>query len=239
MRGQTRNRLSPRYSKPYSLTCPVIAIDNSPVRLACARENARIYGVEEHIEFVLADFVEWAKSRVGTPEAAGIEVVFMSPPWGGIDYRDTDEQQQQQTPRSGSERAGNDSSLIESSEAVVDEQSSNTQSTTDNQQQKKTKKQRTSGAAVVVGCAAAASETGDSMYACYGLDKLQPLHGKELFQIARSLTKNVAYYLPRNLDIHEAASLVASEDERVEVEEEWMGSKLKALCLYYGDLVNT
>lgn len=74
-----------------------------------------------------------------------------------------------------------------------------------------------------------------SAYASYPLSRLLPKHGKELFDISRKLTKNIAYFLPRNLDIHEAAALVDTS-ERVEVEEEWMGSKLKALTLYYGDL---
>jgi trimethylguanosine synthase len=74
-----------------------------------------------------------------------------------------------------------------------------------------------------------------SMYASYPLSRLLPKHGKVLFDISRKLTKNIAYFLPRNLDIHQAAALV-DPSEKVEVEEEWMGSKLKALTLYYGDL---
>lgn len=79
------------------------------------------------------------------------------------------------------------------------------------------------------------SKSTVSAYASYPLSKLLPRHGKELFDISRKLTRNIAYFLPRNLDIHEAAALV-SPSEKVEVEEEWMGSKLKALTVYYGDL---
>lgn len=79
------------------------------------------------------------------------------------------------------------------------------------------------------------SVSPSSAYASYPLSRLLPKHGKELFDISRKLTKNIAYFLPRNLDIHEAAALVDPR-EKVEVEEEWMGSKLKALTLYYGDL---
>lgn len=156
----------------------VIAIDTSATRLACARANARIYGVEQNIEFIQADFVEWAKSRStdASKSQEPIDVVFMSPPWGGIDYR---------------------------VEEPTSEGSIGTQPA--------------------------------GPYSTYGLSKLAPLHGKALFELARGLTPNVAYYLPRNQDIHEAAALV-SETEKVEIEEEWMGSKLKAVCIYYGEL---
>lgn len=38
----------------------VIAIDIDPVKLHCAKNNARIYGVEHKIEFILGDFFELA-----------------------------------------------------------------------------------------------------------------------------------------------------------------------------------
>lgn len=69
----------------------------------------------------------------------------------------------------------------------------------------------------------------------YPLAALAPLHGKELFGLARAITRDVAYYLPKNADLDECAAL-ADEGERVEVEEEWMGGKLKAITLLYGGL---
>lgn len=57
----------------------VIAIDIDPVKLACARHNAKIYGVAHRIEFVLGDFVALA------PRLRA-HVCFLSPPWGGPDY---------------------------------------------------------------------------------------------------------------------------------------------------------
>ena len=152
------------------------------MRLACARANAKVYGVEKNIEFIEGDFVDWARARAIDPESQEINVVFMSPPWGGIDYR-------------------------------VDNEAS------------------------------FPNRTPAGEYATYPLSKLAPRHGEELFELARVFTKNVAYYLPRNLDLEEAAALVPQDPaeldfERVEVEEEWMGSKLKALCLYYGGLAD-
>lgn len=46
----------------------------------------------------------------------------------------------------------------------------------------------------------------------------------------------MAYYLPRNTDLEEVSGL-ARVGERVEVEEEWMGSKLKAITCLFGGLV--
>lgn len=69
----------------------------------------------------------------------------------------------------------------------------------------------------------------------YPLAALAPLHGKELFSLARAITRDVAYYLPKNADLAECAAL-AEAGETVEVEEEWMGGKLKAITLLYGAL---
>jgi SAM-dependent methyltransferase len=83
-------------------TCPtrtVIALDTSPMHLALARHNAALHGLAERIEFVLADFRTFAASRMvshATSESGSksadagasaggrkIDVVFLSPPWGG------------------------------------------------------------------------------------------------------------------------------------------------------------
>ncbi|KAL3350229.1 hypothetical protein AABB24_022964 [Solanum stoloniferum] len=57
----------------------VIAIDIDPTKIALAFENAKIYGVEDHIEFIVGDFFQLAPSLKGN-------VVFLSPPWGGPAY---------------------------------------------------------------------------------------------------------------------------------------------------------
>lgn len=64
----------------FALTCErVIAIDLDPVKLHCAKENAKIYGVDDRIEFILGDFFELAPMLKA-------DVVFLSPPWGGPAY---------------------------------------------------------------------------------------------------------------------------------------------------------
>lgn len=178
-----------------SLHPPVIALDTSPTRLALARHNATLHGLSAQIEFVLADFRTFAASRMvshATSEsesaaaAAGssstgrerkIDVVFLSPPWGGPEYL--------------------------------------------------------------------AGPT-------YSLAQTQPEPAGELFRLARLMTSNVAFYVPRNTMLEDIAGLlppptpldgdaagsvtVGGEPERVEVEEEWMGTKLKALTCYFGGL---
>ncbi|KAF9205675.1 Trimethylguanosine synthase [Haplosporangium sp. Z 27] len=61
----------------FAFTCHrVIAIDIDPVRLMCARHNAKIYGVEDRIEFICGDYM----TLIPRLKA---DVVFLSPPWGG------------------------------------------------------------------------------------------------------------------------------------------------------------
>ncbi|CAJ0594713.1 unnamed protein product [Cylicocyclus nassatus] len=65
----------------------VIAIDLDPVRLKCARENAKVYGVEDRIEFLCCDFFHFAaKWTSGSEKCAEVDAVFLSPPWGGPGY---------------------------------------------------------------------------------------------------------------------------------------------------------
>lgn len=58
----------------------MIAIDIDPVRIQLTHNNAKIYGVEDKIEFINGDFLRLAPTLTG-------DVVFLSPPWGGPDYK--------------------------------------------------------------------------------------------------------------------------------------------------------
>jgi trimethylguanosine synthase len=158
---------------------PVIALDTSPTRLALARHNAALHGLSSRIEFVLADFRSFAARILNATSSSTstsssltrkIDVVFLSPPWGGPEYL------------SGPE---------------------------------------------------------------YHLARTQPEPAPELFRLARLLTPNVAFYVPRNTVLADIAALLPTPAggrvgvdglEQVEVEEEWMGNKLKALTCFYGGL---
>ncbi|KAJ8455023.1 hypothetical protein ONZ45_g6177 [Pleurotus djamor] len=163
----------------FAKTCQrVIALDINPTRLALARHNAQIYGVADRIEFILADFVSFAKTLASTGPTTKrkIDVVFLSPPWGGPSY--------QQSP---------------SKHSLKDEPETE-------------------------------SDT-------YSLASVKPIHGAELFALTQRITHNIAYYLPRNMNLDEIGKLSAEDGVLVEVEEEWMGDKLKALTCYFGGLV--
>ncbi|KAI0078728.1 S-adenosyl-L-methionine-dependent methyltransferase [Panus rudis PR-1116 ss-1] len=186
----------------FAKTCErVIALDTSPVRLALARHNAVIYGVEDRIEFILADYISFARSYLSLPNSQQIrkiDVVFLSPPWGGPEYLD-----------GSGEKSG----------PATDESEH-----TDEAEQ----------------------------HPEYSLSSIRPIHGAELFNLTRKITPNVAYFLPRNTNLDEISGLLrqdtvngrtngkAEQDstEMVEVEEEWMGSKLKALTCYFDGLVS-
>lgn len=57
----------------------MIAIDIDPVKVELARHNARVYGVEDRIEFIIGNYMELAPNLKA-------DVVFLSPPWGGPQY---------------------------------------------------------------------------------------------------------------------------------------------------------
>lgn len=158
----------------------VIAIDISRSRLEIARHNAIIYGVADRIEFIQGDFLDFARTYSERAAARKIDVVFLSPPWGGPSYLE----------------------------------------------QSPTKDKRT--------------EDGKGQ-SSYSLQNIRPIPGNELFHLARQITPNVAYFLPRNTDLEEISNLLKSdsqdlEEEMAEVEEECMSGKLKAITCYFGGL---
>lgn len=86
----------------------------------------------------------------------------------------------------------------------------------------------------------------------YPLSAILPIHGRKLFDLTSTLTPNIAYYLPRNVSVDELGELarpvsgapvndgtggLERSKEWVEVEEEWVGDKLKAVTAYYGGLI--
>lgn len=59
--------------------CYVVAVEIDPRKVELAAHNARVYGVEDRIEFVVGDFFRLAPSLKA-------DLVFLSPPWGGPSY---------------------------------------------------------------------------------------------------------------------------------------------------------
>ncbi|KAG1692640.1 hypothetical protein DVH05_025120 [Phytophthora capsici] len=61
-------------------TCKqVIAIDIDPEKIRMAKHNAEIYGVADKIEFIIGNSIDIL------PKIKA-DVVFLSPPWGGVKY---------------------------------------------------------------------------------------------------------------------------------------------------------
>lgn len=180
----------------------VIALDIDPTRLALARHNATIYGVADRIDFILVDYLTFIDSYLSLPSGSvrKIDVIFLSPPWGGPSYL---------------------SGL--SAESVPP-------------------------------FGSALGLTSVEGHPEYSLASIRPIHGAQLFHLSKQITCNIAYFLPRNTSLEEVSALlpqdasnsgevsrkdenVDSHPEVVEIEEEWMGTKLKALTCYFGGLV--
>lgn len=83
----------------FALTCKhVVALDIDPIKIELARHNAAIYGVEDRITFLCGDLRDFARDYIGSGvdtnegrwlgwDKRKIDVVFMSPPWGGVEYQ--------------------------------------------------------------------------------------------------------------------------------------------------------
>ena len=63
----------------------VIAVELSPHRLALARHNAEVYGVGDKCEWVEGDWLQLQRSA-----SVQADVLFLAPPWGGVDYQARD-----------------------------------------------------------------------------------------------------------------------------------------------------
>ena len=74
----------------FAFTCErVIAVEIDPGRLAIARNNAKVYGVADRIEFILGDSVRLLRALADTGPCAPaiVDCIFLSPPWGGPEYQ--------------------------------------------------------------------------------------------------------------------------------------------------------
>ena len=138
----------------FALTCQrVIAVDIDHKKIELARNNARVYGVEHKIDFIVGDFFEVVPMLKA-------DVIFLSPPWGGPEY---------------------------ASQAV------------------------------------------------FNLRKMgRQINGLEVFETAKKVTENIAYYVPRNTNVNQLATL-AGKGGNVIIEENLLNSKTKSLTAYYGN----
>ncbi|XP_075682348.1 trimethylguanosine synthase isoform X2 [Rhinoderma darwinii] len=60
--------------------------------------------------------------------------------------------------------------------------------------------------------------------------------GFEIFQLSQQITKNIIYFVPRNTDVEQVASL-AGPGGQVEIEQNFLNKKLKTMTVYFGDFI--
>jgi trimethylguanosine synthase len=65
----------------------VYSFDIDYKKLLCAKQNSIIYNVDNKIEFICDDYF----NIINYLDKFKPDIVFLSPPWGGIDYMNTDE----------------------------------------------------------------------------------------------------------------------------------------------------
>ena len=138
----------------FAKTCErVIAIDIDPIKVEYAKNNAKIYNVSDNIEFIVGDFFQLM------PSLKAVDVVFLSPPWGGPEYLNA---------------------------------------------------------------------------TLFDLSYI-PLGGYEIFELALRATPNIAYYIPRNVNVDQMVKLGRPGSD-VEIEQHFLNGKLKTMTAYYGEL---
>src|SRR5687767_9353783 len=54
----------------------VIAVDTDPLAIACARHNARVYGVEKKVQFIVGDIFKLVEDEESRKTFAGVHAVF-------------------------------------------------------------------------------------------------------------------------------------------------------------------
>ena len=154
----------------FAKTCrQVIAIDIDPMKIACARRNAKIYGVEDRIEWIQGDVIHILPFLKA-------DCIFLSPPWGGPEYLDNGVSH-------GDYLRGHSS---------------------------------------------------HSYIQTFDVDRIQigGLSGTALLQLARLVTPNVAFYIPRTV-LSDQMSNIESESEYENI---YFNDKRKAVTVYYGNL---
>ena len=63
-----------------------------------------------------------------------------------------------------------------------------------------------------------------------------PLDGFQLFELASSLTSNICFFMPRNVNQNQMIELAPGSP--IELQEGYLNDRLKCMIVYYGSLVN-
>ncbi|KAL4122720.1 hypothetical protein QTP88_015002 [Uroleucon formosanum] len=74
----------------------------------------------------------------------------------------------------------------------------------------------------------------------FNIDDIMPSNGggKHLYELTRQITKNIAFFLPKNIEHKQCISL-AGPGNLAEIESNYLNNRLNSKTLYYGDLITT
>jgi RNA cap guanine-N2 methyltransferase len=81
-------RVSPSETVIFAIRLILLLVDFDPLKCEYARHNAEIYNVAQNIQILNKDFLQLSLEDIKYPadRPSKMDVVFMSPPWGGIGY---------------------------------------------------------------------------------------------------------------------------------------------------------
>ncbi|VDN04599.1 unnamed protein product [Thelazia callipaeda] len=214
----------------------VIALDMDHVRLRCAKRNAEIYGVADRIDFICTDFFNFCKFHSHTLRRSKLNMgkkrTNMTPStrcdksklWRNknktvgncklVEENAKDKLEvvdlmtnDMTTSREANEHDGYDSGIIALNVPVID--------------------------AILL-----SPPWGGPSYLkskVFSLNDMEP-KGDTTFRVARDLSHNIAYYLPRQTNTKELITLSKKTGGIVEIEQAVVNKKVKAITAYFGNL---
>jgi len=79
-----------------------------------------------------------------------------------------------------------------------------------------------------------------SLQKTYNIDDIMINYGggKYLYEITRQITTNIAFFLPRNIDVNQCIA-IAGNGNFAEIESNFFNNRLNSKTFYYGNLVKT
>ncbi|VVC43384.1 RNA cap guanine-N2 methyltransferase,S-adenosyl-L-methionine-dependent methyltransferase [Cinara cedri] len=74
----------------------------------------------------------------------------------------------------------------------------------------------------------------------FSIDNIMPNYGggKHLYELTRQITKNIVFFLPRNIDVKQCITL-AGEGNLAEIESNYFNKRLNSKTFYFGNLVTS
>ncbi|XP_046841193.1 trimethylguanosine synthase-like [Xenia sp. Carnegie-2017] len=70
----------------------------------------------------------------------------------------------------------------------------------------------------------------------FDLQTMIPMNGYRIFDLTRTITNNIAYFVPKNTNVEQLTSL-ADVDGKVEIEQNLLNRRVKTITAYFGELI--